>query len=783
MRDVKRVGGLTMKTMIAAISAGILGLMTMTSAQADTVVSVTQISYDYRNNPICTAVRMNPSTFAALPTDPCTPSTAVGTSGPDRITQNVYDNASQLLATYEGVGTSDIRQYAYYNYTPNGQKAFEIDANHNKTTFTYDGFDRLSKVQYPNTTAGNEISSTTDYETFGYDANSNRTSYRRRNAQTVLYIYDNRNREIFKDLPAYAGSTATSKDIYTGYDAQGHILYKRFASASGSGVSYAYDGLGRVSSTTDINGRTLLFNYLTNSQRNSMTFPDGQGQYYYYTNTGALNWTGIAGGSVAYVPTHDSLGRVVAVGRPNSTGTSYSYDGLSRLASMTNNFAGTANDITWSFNARNAAGQITNWNASTAVYDYVEAATVTDNRTYDGLNRDASIAAVTGGYDAAGNMANDGVRTFTYDVENRLITGNSALTALALNYDPEGRLYSYSYNGSTTSFLYDGANLIGEYDGTGAMTRRYMHTLGTDQPWVQFTGSAVTAANATYLYSNYQGSIIATADLNGNVTELFKYGPYGEPRNSANAESWTGNRFRYTGQTVIPEARLYYYKARVYDPILGRFLQTDPVGSDDDLDLYAYVGGDPINKSDSTGMIACSIGCSSDPVAYLEAAYTASTGQVNRGMKSVGPIDLTQHEGRSAGSGFAGSGHAIRDHVAKSDQYLRTTVESKTLRWGQLTWGEKAEGSFTSLGSANALTASTLSSNPIALADVVAGRLKSWAFTKYFPTPTGKEAFRVNQRQAPIIRPTYGVTTVIQYAPNMPGGILVLTSYPRNPDD
>jgi hypothetical protein len=52
---------------------------------------------------------------------------------------------------------------------------------------------------------------------------------------------------------------------------------------------------------------------------------------------------------------------------------------------------------------------------------------------------------------------------------------------------------------------------------------------------------------------------------------------------------------------MIFEAQLYYYKARVYDPIFGRFLQTDPIGSKDDLDLYAYVGDDPVDKDDPTG--------------------------------------------------------------------------------------------------------------------------------------------------------------------------------------
>jgi len=107
-----------------------------------------------------------------------------------------------------------------------------------------------------------------------------------------------------------------------------------------------------------------------------------------------------------------------------------------------------------------------------------------------------------------------------------------------------------------------------------------------------------TDANRNLYYvSDHLGSTTALTDQNGSVIEQQTYDSFG------NSTGSSLTRYTYTGREFDSDTGLYYYRARWYDPQVGRFISEDPIGFDaDDVNLYAYVGSDPVNDNDPLGL-------------------------------------------------------------------------------------------------------------------------------------------------------------------------------------
>jgi len=211
--------------------------------------------------------------------------------------------------------------------------------------------------------------------------------------------------------------------------------------------------------------------------------------------------------------------------------------------------------------------------------------TAVTSATYDAANELTNWNGLTISYDLNGNMLSDGSNTFSWNARNQVATLNS----VSLQYDGFGRR---TKNLQNTSFLFDGANAVQEL--SGSTTTANLISGGIDEI---FTRADVTGSFTPL--KDVLGSTIALVDASGNLVTQYAYDPFGNTTVSGTTSS---NAFQYTGRENEGNG-LYFYRSRYYSPMLGRFINEDPLGFEGSgPNFYSYVFDNPINLVDPFGL-------------------------------------------------------------------------------------------------------------------------------------------------------------------------------------
>jgi RHS repeat-associated protein len=572
-----------------------------------------------------------------------------------RVKTRVWARGITCTYGYDAV-TGELRTITYSDSTP--AVAFTYDRGGRQTTVTDAAGSRTRTFNVANEMQTEQIAGGI---LDGVSINVGHDSLLRRNSLQTLHGTNTLSSQTYGYDPTSRLQTITSgsQTVTYGYHADSGLMNST-AFTGGTNVSRTYDNIGRLQNitTTPAADTAQSYTYTINdlNQRTRVTREDGSYWSYVYNDRGELvtgkkYWSDnsvVWGAQTAY--NFDNIGnRKEAKNGGNQLGTlrlsNYTTNALNQYQQRT--VAG-AVDVTGTANA--AATVSVNNQATARKADYYYKELAVDNSTAP-VNAQVNVVgarnnsgpggqdaiAQKGGraflpqaaeaftYDDDGNLTADGRWTYTWNADNRLVAMEAlaALPAelkqrLEFSYDFAGtriqkKVYVWNTQTSTydlqslRKFVNDGWNVVAELDGSNNLVRSFV--------WGQDLSGALQAAGGVggLLLINDGGQTYqAGYDGSGNLTTLVKagagtiaasyeYDPFGVTV-KALGEYVANNPFRFSTKYEDTETGLLYYGYRYYQPQTGRWLSRDPLEENGGVNVYGFIGNDPINQMDPLGL-------------------------------------------------------------------------------------------------------------------------------------------------------------------------------------
>ena len=499
---------------------------------------------------------------------------------------NSFGALSQITSADSGTST--------LQYDTNGRRTSKTDANGTTVTYQYDALGRVTKEEYPSSFYWN----------------------------TTTYFYDGTNytNGAGNGVGRLTGTQTPLETITLYYDAQGNLAQRTSTVGTALSTWYTYDAANRITKITYPTGRNVFYDrdvagnvtrirqnygsttttvadsiqYVPFGPVKSMTLGNGVSA----ASTYDLDYrtSGIQHGAVlSRSYTYNTRNAVTNIADAINTNRSqaFSYDSAGRLLSAT----GLYGSLAWTYDA-NGNRRSENRNGSASTYNYASS----NNR----LTSITGFGAVAMSYDAAGNQLTKGSAAFAYDGQQRLnYVGQSGTALSQFNvYDYDGLRTSVQEGGVTRRFIYDQkGHLLAEVRANLQVVAEYIWL--EDRPIAMIasrTGS--TTKEIFYYHNDHLNAPQKMTDATGAVVWDAPAEPFGK---AYPLVQLVQNNLRLPGQYNNVYTGLHQNWKRDYDPLTGRYIESDPVGLSAGLNVYGYVQGDPINYVDPTGLTRADI--------------------------------------------------------------------------------------------------------------------------------------------------------------------------------